>query len=53
MFNFPQSGTHSWEYWGQQLNAMKPDLQRVLGATPGAGPATAAAPAAAPTGQHT
>jgi diacylglycerol O-acyltransferase/trehalose O-mycolyltransferase len=34
VFNFPESGTHSWEYWGQQLGAMKPDLQRVLGATP-------------------
>ena len=32
VFNFPDSGTHSWEYWGQQLQAMKPDLQRVLGA---------------------
>ena len=50
VFNFPDSGTHSWEYWGAQLNAMKPDLQRVLGATPGAGPA---APAATATGQHT
>ena len=34
VFNFPQSGTHAWAYWGQQLQAMKPDLQRVLGATP-------------------
>jgi diacylglycerol O-acyltransferase/trehalose O-mycolyltransferase len=34
VFNFPESGTHSWEYWGQQLAAMKPDIQRVLGATP-------------------
>jgi diacylglycerol O-acyltransferase/trehalose O-mycolyltransferase len=30
-FNFPGSGTHSWGYWGAQLQAMKPDLQRVLG----------------------
>jgi diacylglycerol O-acyltransferase/trehalose O-mycolyltransferase len=29
-FNFP-NGTHSWGYWGGQLQAMKPDLQRVLG----------------------
>jgi diacylglycerol O-acyltransferase/trehalose O-mycolyltransferase len=36
VFNFPESGTHSWEYWGQQLQAMKPDVQRVLGATPAA-----------------
>ena len=34
VFNFPESGTHSWEYWGQQLNQMKPDIQRVLGAVP-------------------
>jgi diacylglycerol O-acyltransferase / trehalose O-mycolyltransferase len=26
-------GIHSWGYWGQQLQEMKPDLQRVLGAT--------------------
>lgn len=36
VFNFPASGTHSWAYWGQQLQQMKPDLQRVLGATPAA-----------------
>src|SRR6201991_1532912 len=34
VFNFPEAGTHSWSYWGQQLGAMKPDIQRVLGATP-------------------
>ena len=34
MFNFPSAGTHSWEYWGAQLQQMKPDIQRVLGATP-------------------
>ncbi len=34
VFNFPATGTHSWAYWGQQLQQMKPDLQRVLGATP-------------------
>ncbi|HVQ98231.1 MAG TPA: alpha/beta hydrolase family protein [Mycobacterium sp.] len=49
VFNFPENGTHSWEYWGAQLNAMKPDLQQVLGATPGAAPA----PSAAAAGQHT
>ncbi|CAM3324865.1 diacylglycerol acyltransferase/mycolyltransferase Ag85A [Mycobacterium intermedium] len=43
VFNFDANGTHSWEYWGAQLNAMKPDLQATLGATPGAGPATATA----------
>ncbi len=25
------NGTHGWEYWGAQLQAMKPDLHRVLG----------------------
>ena len=33
VFNFPANGTHSWGYWGQQLQQMKPDIQRVLGAT--------------------
>jgi diacylglycerol O-acyltransferase/trehalose O-mycolyltransferase len=36
VFNFPPNGTHSWEYWGSQLNAMKPDLQGALGASGGA-----------------
>jgi diacylglycerol O-acyltransferase/trehalose O-mycolyltransferase len=36
VFNFPPNGTHTWTYWGAQLQAMKPDLQRVLGATPAA-----------------
>jgi diacylglycerol O-acyltransferase/trehalose O-mycolyltransferase len=36
VFNFPANGTHSWGYWGGQLQAMKPDLQRVLGAGPAA-----------------
>ena len=35
VFNFPAYGTHSWEYWGAQLNAMKGDLQGALGAHPG------------------
>jgi diacylglycerol O-acyltransferase/trehalose O-mycolyltransferase len=34
VFNLPANGTHSWGYWGQQLQQMKPDIQRVLGATP-------------------
>ena len=34
VFNFPATGTHSWGYWGSQLQSMKPDLQRVLGAAP-------------------
>jgi len=34
VFNFPSNGTHDWAYWGSQLQQMKPDIQRVLGATP-------------------
>ena len=45
VFNFPANGTHSWGYWGQQVQAMKPDIQRVLGATPQPSPA---APVAVP-----
>jgi diacylglycerol O-acyltransferase/trehalose O-mycolyltransferase len=26
VFNFPDSGTHDWAYWGAQLQQMKPDL---------------------------
>jgi diacylglycerol O-acyltransferase/trehalose O-mycolyltransferase len=33
-FNFPDYGTHSWEYRGAQLQQMKPNLQRALGAAP-------------------
>ena len=33
VFNFPE-GIHSWGYSGQQLQQMKPDIQRVLGAAP-------------------
>jgi len=32
VFNFPE-GIHAWGYAGQQLQQMKPDIQRVLGAT--------------------
>ena len=32
VFNFPD-GIHSWGHSGQQLQQMKPDIQRVLGAT--------------------
>jgi diacylglycerol O-acyltransferase/trehalose O-mycolyltransferase len=34
-FNFPE-GIHSWGYAGQQLQQMKPDMQRTLTATPAA-----------------
>jgi diacylglycerol O-acyltransferase/trehalose O-mycolyltransferase len=48
VFNFPSDGTHQWNYWGSQLQQMKPDIQRVLGATPQPSvPLAAAAPAAA------
>jgi diacylglycerol O-acyltransferase / trehalose O-mycolyltransferase len=30
-FNFPPNGTHSWGYWGAQLDAMKPDIVGTLG----------------------
>jgi diacylglycerol O-acyltransferase/trehalose O-mycolyltransferase len=40
VFNFPEYGTHSWEYWGAQLQAMKPDLQSHLGAGSGASTAS-------------
>ena len=53
VFNFPTNGTHSWGYWGSQLQAMKPDILRVLGigVAPPAAPAPVPgvpAPAAAP-----
>ncbi len=44
VFNFPKDGTHSWAYWGSQLQAMKPDLLRVLGVTPPAPPPVLPAP---------
>jgi diacylglycerol O-acyltransferase/trehalose O-mycolyltransferase len=34
VFNFPENGTHQWAYWGSQLQAMKPDIQQHLGASP-------------------
>jgi len=46
VFNFPKDGTHSWGYWGQQLQAMKPDVLRVLGVGQPAPPPPAPAPAA-------
>jgi diacylglycerol O-acyltransferase/trehalose O-mycolyltransferase len=35
VFAFPD-GIHSWGYSGQELQRMKPDIQRTLGATPAA-----------------
>jgi diacylglycerol O-acyltransferase/trehalose O-mycolyltransferase len=34
IFQFPAGGTHSWGYWGAQLQAMKPDMVRILTAPP-------------------
>ena len=50
VFNFPTDGTHQWNYWGSQLQQMKPDIQRVLGATPQPSPTVAAQAASAPAG---
>ncbi|CAN5856029.1 alpha/beta hydrolase family protein [soil metagenome] len=44
VFNFPPDGTHSWGYWGSQLLAMKPDLQRLLAPPPPPPPPPAPAP---------
>jgi diacylglycerol O-acyltransferase/trehalose O-mycolyltransferase len=44
VFNFPPNGTHSWGYWGAQLQAMKPDLVRILTAPPPPPPAPMPAP---------
>jgi diacylglycerol O-acyltransferase/trehalose O-mycolyltransferase len=52
VFNFPADGVHDWPYWGQQLQQMKPDIQRVLNAVP-YDPAAAAAAAAPATGAST
>ncbi|MGV0837206.1 esterase family protein [Mycolicibacterium thermoresistibile] len=30
VFNFPPAGTHEWSYWGGELRAMIPDMQRSL-----------------------
>lgn len=30
VFNFSDKGGHTWQYWDPQLQAMIPDLQRVL-----------------------
>jgi diacylglycerol O-acyltransferase / trehalose O-mycolyltransferase / mycolyltransferase Ag85 len=34
-FNLDGNGVHSWGYWNSQLVAMKPDMQRTLGASGG------------------
>jgi diacylglycerol O-acyltransferase/trehalose O-mycolyltransferase len=50
VFNFPSSGTHSWGYWGAQLQQMQPDLVRIL-TTQVPPPAPAPAPAQVPQAQ--
>jgi len=45
IFQFPANGTHSWGYWGAQLQAMKPDMIRILNAPPPALPPVPMAPA--------
>nr|WP_081681761.1 alpha/beta hydrolase family protein [Mycobacterium sp. URHD0025] len=44
-FEFPPNGTHNWNYWGSQLQQMKPDMLRVLNQNAAA---AAAPPPAAP-----
>jgi diacylglycerol O-acyltransferase/trehalose O-mycolyltransferase len=29
-FQFPSAGNHSWAFWGQQLQALEPDLIATL-----------------------
>ena len=48
VFNFPPNGTHSWGYWGAQLQAMKPDLVRILTTPPPPPPPPAPVPRAVP-----
>ena len=56
IFNFPPGGTHSWGYWGAQLQSMKADMVRILTVPlpppppppPPAAPAPAPAPPPAP-----
>ncbi|TRW86135.1 esterase family protein [Mycolicibacterium sp. 018/SC-01/001] len=46
IFNFPPNGTHSWGYWGAQLQQMKPDIVRLLAAPPPPPPPAAPLPPA-------
>ena len=48
VFNFPPNGTHSWGYWGAQLQAMKPDIVRLLVPPPPPPPPAPPVPAPAP-----
>ncbi len=42
VFNFPPNGTHNWNVWAAQLQAMKPEVLKVLGV--GAAPPPPAQP---------
>jgi diacylglycerol O-acyltransferase / trehalose O-mycolyltransferase len=48
MFNFPPNGTHSWGYWGAQLQAMKADLVRILTTPPPPPPVPTPVPGLSP-----
>ncbi|MBB2989758.1 diacylglycerol O-acyltransferase/trehalose O-mycolyltransferase [Mycolicibacterium iranicum] len=48
VFNFPPNGTHSWGYWGAQLQAMKPDIVRLLTTPPPPPPPPLPLPPGAP-----
>lgn len=50
VFNFPSNGTHTWSYWGEQLQAMKPDMLRVLGVGAAPPPPPEGAPPPPPEG---
>jgi diacylglycerol O-acyltransferase/trehalose O-mycolyltransferase len=43
VFNFPPNGTHSWGYWGAQLQQMKPDILKIINPPPPPPPAPGAA----------
>ena len=48
VFQFPPNGTHSWGYWGAQLQQMKPDILRIINPPPPPAPVLPPAPPAAP-----
>jgi len=48
VFTFPPKGTHSWGYWGSQLQAMKGDMLRVLSPPPPPPPPPALPPGLPP-----
>jgi diacylglycerol O-acyltransferase/trehalose O-mycolyltransferase len=48
VFNFPPNGTHSWGYWGAQLQAMKADIVRLLAPPPPPPPPPGLPPPGAP-----